>query len=116
SNMEMFLFGGAPTTAEVIKRLHEGFPHVQLRNGYAPSETGPGGSGLAGEDMLANPTSVGKPWPLVEIKVVDDDDHTLPAGQRGEICTRGPCIMQGYYGEPEKSAETLKGGWHHTGD
>jgi acyl-CoA synthetase (AMP-forming)/AMP-acid ligase II len=116
SNLQTFLFGGAPTTAEVIKRLHAEFPRVELRNGYAPTETGPGGSELSGEDVLANPTSVGRPWPLVEIKIVGDDDATLPAGERGEVCTRGPCVMQGYYGEPEKSAEALKGGWHHTGD
>ncbi len=116
SNIQGFLFGGAPTTPEVIKRLHEGFPHIELRNGFAPTETGPGGTGLFGDDVLAHPTSVGKPWPLVEVKVVADDDSTVPNGERGEICTRGPCIMQGYYGEPDKSAEALLGGWHHTGD
>lgn len=116
SNLQLFLFGGAPTTSEVIRRLHEGFPHVQLRNGFAPTETGPGGTGLAGDEVLANPTSVGRPWPLVQVKVVDDHDRSVPAGERGEVCTRGPCIMQGYYDEPAMSEEALKGGWHHTGD
>lgn len=116
SNMKAFVFGGAPTSAEVIKRLHDGFPGIQLRNSYAPTETGPGGTSLIAPELFAKPTSIGKPWPLVEVRIVDDDDRPVPTGQRGEICTRGPCIMREYYGDPERSAEALKGGWMHTGD
>jgi acyl-CoA synthetase (AMP-forming)/AMP-acid ligase II len=116
SNIKGFFFGGSPTSAEVIRRLDEGFPGIDLRNGYAPTETGPAGTFIGGADILARPTSVGTPWPLVEVKVVDDDDNVAPTGERGEVCTRGPCIMKGYYGEPALSAEALKGGWHHTGD
>lgn len=116
SNLKCFFFGGSPTSAEVIRRLDEGFPGIDLRNGYAPTETGPAGTFIGGADILARPTSVGTPWPLVEVKVVDDEDNIVPTGERGEVCTRGPCIMKGYYGDPELSAEALKGGWHHTGD
>lgn len=114
--IEAFMFGGSPTTAEVVRRLNEGFPGVELRNLFAPTETGPAGTLIVSPEILDKPTSVGVPWPLVEVKIVDDDDRTVPAGQRGEICTRGPCIMAGYYGDPELSVEALKGGWHHTGD
>jgi acyl-CoA synthetase (AMP-forming)/AMP-acid ligase II len=116
SNLKAFMFGGSPTSAEVVRRLDEGFPGIELRNMFAPTETGPAGTLIATPEILERPTSVGRPWAFVEMKVVDDDDNTLPAGERGEICTRGPCIMSGYYGDPELSAEALKGGWHHTGD
>ncbi len=116
SNLKAFMFGGSPTSAEVVRRLDAGFPGIELRNMFAPTETGPAGTLIATPEILEKPTSVGTPWDLVEVKIVDDDDNTLPAGERGEICTRGPCIMIGYYGDPELSAEALKGGWHHTGD
>jgi acyl-CoA synthetase (AMP-forming)/AMP-acid ligase II len=116
SNLKAFMFGGSPTSAEVIRRLDEGFPGIELRNMFAPTETGPAGTLISTPEILVRPTSVGLPWDLVEVKCVDDDDNTVPAGERGEICTRGPCIMTGYYGDPELSAEALKGGWHHTGD
>src|SRR3546814_857125 len=116
SNITAFMFGGSPTTAEVIRRLDEGFPGIDLRNMFAPTETGPAGTLINKPEILRRPTSVGTPWALVEVKCVDDDDNTVPTGERGEICTRGPCIMSGYYGDPDLSAEALKGGWHHTGD
>ena len=52
----------------------------------------------------------------VLVKVVDDDDRELPAGEVGEVLTKSDCVMQGYWGNPEATAETLRGGWLHTGD
>ena len=52
----------------------------------------------------------------VLVKVVDDDDRELPAGEVGEIVTKSDCVMEGYWGNPEATAETLRGGWLHTGD
>jgi acyl-CoA synthetase (AMP-forming)/AMP-acid ligase II len=60
--------------------------------------------------------SVGVPVPGVEIGVVDAADALLPAGQAGEVVVRGPNVMRGYLGRPEESAQTLRGGWLHTGD
>jgi acyl-CoA synthetase (AMP-forming)/AMP-acid ligase II len=60
--------------------------------------------------------SVGVPVPGVEVGVVDEADALLPAGQAGEVVVRGPNVMRGYLGRPEESAQTLRGGWLHTGD
>jgi acyl-CoA synthetase (AMP-forming)/AMP-acid ligase II len=60
--------------------------------------------------------SVGVPVPGVEVGVVDAADALLPAGQAGEVVVRGPNVMRGYLGRPEESAQTLRGGWLHTGD
>jgi long-chain acyl-CoA synthetase len=52
----------------------------------------------------------------VLVKVVDDNDDELPPGEIGEIVTRSDCVMAGYWRNPAASAETLRGGWLHTGD
>ncbi|MFN3232032.1 MAG: class I adenylate-forming enzyme family protein [Alphaproteobacteria bacterium] len=62
-------------------------------------------------------TRLGSPLPGQEVKICDPDTgEEVPTGERGEICARGPNIMMGYYKDPEKTAETLKDGWLHTGD
>jgi len=60
--------------------------------------------------------SCGVPRTGVLVKVVDDRDRALPAGEVGEIVTRSDCVMEGYWENPEATADTLRGGWLHTGD
>ena len=60
--------------------------------------------------------STGVPIPGVEVKIFDHEDNELPAGEQGEIVVRGPNVMLGYYKRPAETAETLRGGWLHTGD
>ena len=60
--------------------------------------------------------SCGVPRTGVLVKVVDDDDRELPAGEVGEVVTKSDCVMEGYWGNAEATAETLRGGWLHTGD
>ena len=52
----------------------------------------------------------------VEVKIFDQDDHELPPGEAGEIVTRSDCVMAGYWNNPGATAQTLRGGWLHTGD
>jgi long-chain acyl-CoA synthetase len=60
--------------------------------------------------------SAGVPRTGVLVKVVDENDRELPPGEIGEIVTRSDCVMEGYWENPEANAETLRGGWLHTGD
>ena len=50
------------------------------------------------------------------MKIVDEEDQELPAGEIGQIVAYGPQLMRGYWNLPDQSAEALKGGWMHTGD
>jgi long-chain acyl-CoA synthetase len=58
----------------------------------------------------------GRPSPLVQVRVVDDDDRDVPPGEVGEIVARGPTVMSGYWNRPDENARRQRGGWHHTRD
>ncbi len=62
------------------------------------------------------PGSAGRPIPLVEIQLMDDNDQPVPTGQPGEIAIRGPMVFKGYWGLESENAHTFRNGWHHTGD
>ena len=68
----------------------------------------------AGDDDALR--SVGVARTAIRVRVVGADDGELPAGEVGEVVVDGPTVMAGYLDMPEASAETLRGGWLHTGD
>jgi len=74
-------------------------------------------------DGVRKPGSMGLPAKhpdpkvkFTEMKVVDEDDRELPAGKTGELVVRSPIVMKGYFKDEQKTAETMRNGWLHTGD
>ena len=65
---------------------------------------------------LARLGSVGRPYACLDVMVADANDKPLPAGETGEIICRGDVVMPGYWNNPEATAQTMRGGWLHTGD
>jgi fatty-acyl-CoA synthase len=61
-------------------------------------------------------TSCGQAMPGARVAILDDDGRELPDGEPGEICVQGPTVMQGYFKQPELTAQTLVDGWLRTGD
>jgi acyl-CoA synthetase (AMP-forming)/AMP-acid ligase II len=116
SRVKLFDYGGASMSVEVIKRLAETFPHVELRQTYGMTESGPAGTVLKGEHSMSKLGSVGLPWPLTEVRIVDDAGACVNAGTPGEISIRSPSVMREYFDEPALTQATLRDGWLLTGD
>lgn len=60
--------------------------------------------------------SCGRPSPWLHVELLDANNNPVPDGEPGEICVRGPLVMNGYRNNPELTAETFSGGWLHSGD
>ncbi|MCW2608107.1 MAG: hypothetical protein JWO60_2800, partial [Frankiales bacterium] len=87
---------------------------VGLREGYGCTESSALISAQPVQERRLG--SVGKPVRGVTVRIEGPQGEVLPAGQDGEICVRGPVLMQGYWNAPEATAETVRDGWLHTGD
>jgi long-chain acyl-CoA synthetase len=114
STLRCCISGGASLPVEVLHAF-EGQFGCGILEGYGLSETSPVAS-FNHPDRERKPGSIGTPIKDVEMKVVDEDDHDLPVGEVGEIVIKGPNIMKGYWQRPEATAETMRGGWFHSGD
>jgi len=106
--------GGAAMPIELLKRFEKrfGFP---LLEGDGPTECSPV-TCVNPPDGIRKPGSVGLPVPGVEIEIFDEAGGQLPRGEIGEICVRGANVMQGYWQQPEATAEVFFGAWLRTGD
>jgi long-chain acyl-CoA synthetase len=113
-SLEVCITTGAMTPLELRKRFEEKF-NCKTIQAYGQVESSP----VITMDRLDKPRkfeSVGYPLPHLEVKIVDDEDRTLPPNQHGEICARGHCVMKGYWKNPEGTGEAIRDGWLHTGD
>ena len=116
SSVVRVAYGGAPAAPELVRRIRERFPQARPGQGYGMTETSAIATSNHGEDYERQPDSVGPPVPVCDVKVIGPDGETLPPGEVGELCMRGPNIVRGYWGKPEATAETFRDGWCHSGD
>ncbi|MBE6516880.1 MAG: acetyl-CoA synthetase [Thermoplasmata archaeon] len=101
-----------PDTFEIWRKA----TGLTLMEGYGQTETTLTVATLRG--MKPKPGSMGKPSPQFKVDIVDEKGNSCPPGVNGEIVVKAdaPGIMIGYYRDEDKTAVTLRGGWHHTGD
>ena len=115
SHMTRTISGGMALTKDAAARWKE-TTGVEVNEGYGLTETSPVVSintGGIGRKL----SSIGVAAPGTEIRIMDAEGNELPCGEAGELCVRGPQVMQGYWQQPEKTAEVLSAdGWFATGD
>ena len=107
--------GGAPTPPGLIEECREALPHCGYTDHYGQSETGPL-TILKPLDTKEHAGTVGRPAEGVELRIVDADGNPVPPGTVGELITRGPYLMEGYFGDEDETARYFRGGWGWTGD
>jgi long-chain acyl-CoA synthetase len=113
-NIRFCVSGAAPLTQEIKDRFEQKF-NVPILEGYGLTETSPVVS--VNTDELQKIKSVGPAIPAVSTIVVDDNGNEVPRNHEGELCVKGPGVMECYYKNDEASAESLPGdGWLRTGD
>jgi acyl-CoA synthetase (AMP-forming)/AMP-acid ligase II len=87
-------------------------PWAQRPGGTGQTEVG----GLVTFSALGGEGLHGRPFPLMELRVVDPEGTEVPPGEVGEMAVRGPMVMNGYHDRPVVNAEKFRNGWYHTGD
>lgn len=116
SSIAVVSYGGAPSAPELVSTIKKRFPDAAPGNGWGMTETCATASLNIGEDYVNRPDSAGSPPGAVELKVVNPDGETLPAGEIGELWCKGPMNCKLYWNRPDATAETFRDGWVVTGD
>lgn len=115
SRLKLTVSGGMATQASVAEEWHRktGHPVVQ---GYGLTEASPVVS-INPVDLAQFKAGIGLPVPSTDVKICDEQGDVLPLGEAGELCIKGPQVMQGYWHEPEETQNTFdEEGWLRTGD
>jgi long-chain acyl-CoA synthetase len=116
SSMKIAAMMGTSIPLPLLRAFQAAQPHIKVIQGYGLTETSPLITLVAPEHAEAKIGSIGRAVPGVEVKIVDDDDKELGVEEPGEIITRGPHVMKGYFRRPEATGERIRNGWLHTGD
>ncbi|MEP4484237.1 MAG: AMP-binding protein [Halioglobus sp.] len=118
STLRTGIMAGAPCPIEVMKRVIKDMHMKDVLIAYGQTETSPVNHITLSNDTLAKRTeTVGRAVPWVEIKITDENNRVVPAGEKGEICARGYSVMQGYWNDDERTRETIDAAnWLHSGD
>ena len=111
---ETIAYGASPIAETVLRRAEARFGKVFAQT-YGQAES-PMVITCLKPDEHDRVGSCGRPFTIVEVAVLDDDDNEVPAGETGEICCRGPQTMAYYWNRPEATEAAFRNGWLHTGD
>jgi len=112
------IMAGAPCPVELMKRVMREMHLTEITIGYGMTETGPLSTQTLPHDPIELRTgTVGRPLPHTEIKIINEAGRIVPRGEAGELCTRGYCVMRGYWDDPERTADDIDAArWMRTGD
>jgi fatty-acyl-CoA synthase len=119
STLRTGIMAGSPCPIEVMKQVVDAMHLSEITIAYGMTETSPVSCQSTTETPLEKRVStVGLVQPHLEVKVIDTENgEVVPVGVTGELCTRGYSVMNGYWGEAEKTREAVDADrWMHTGD
>ncbi len=119
SSLETVIYGASPMSVPRLQEAIEKFGPVFFQF-YGQVECPMTITIMRKSEHIADDprrlASCGRPVPWLNVALLDDDGEPVPDGEPGEICTRGPLVMPGYYNKPEQTEEAFRHGWLHTGD
>jgi long-chain acyl-CoA synthetase len=122
SSVRTVMYGASPMPEATLDRIMAAAPHLEFYQAYGMTEVSCTATLLPPEyhrgvhREAGRHRGAGMPIAITELMIADDAGQPVAAGEIGEILVRGPCVMLGYWNQPELTAETLRGGWMHTGD
>ena len=118
STLRTGIMAGSPCPIEVMRRVVDEMHCEEMVIAYGMTETSPIITLTETDDPIEKQvTTVGRISPHVEVKIIDDSGRIVAPGKTGELLSRGYNVMQGYWDDPELTAESIDvAGWMHTGD
>ena len=114
SSLVSAVVGGAPVRLDLLEAFRE--RDIDLIQAYGLTEAGGLTALIRREDAINHIGFAGKPLIGTQIRIGDEQGHTVPTGEVGEILVKGPHVMREYWRKPEATAETIVDGWLHSGD
>jgi fatty-acyl-CoA synthase len=117
STLRTGIMAGAPCPIEIMHRVIDDMNMREVTIAYGMTETSPVSFQSSVDDTIERRvTTIGRVLPHTEVRIVDEEGNTVPCGETGELCTKGYCVMPGYWNDEEKTRECLRDGWIYTGD
>ena len=118
STLRTGIMAGSPCPTAVMSRVIDKMHMSEITIAYGMTETSPVSFQSSTDDAIAlRVSTIGRVHPHLEVKIIDLEGRIVPRGVKGELLTRGYSVMLGYWGDAEKTRETIDAaGWMHTGD
>ena len=116
SSVRIAAYGGAPMAPETIHALNRKIFSARLHNCYGLTECSSLGTVLPPNSPSPGRNRWGSPCPVPRRRCAGRRETGFRPGEPGELCLRGPHIVRGYFGAPEKTREAIRDGWLRTGD
>ena len=115
-SMKIAAMMGTTVPVPLLRAFKAAQPHIQVIQGFGLTETSPLITLVEPGHAVDKMGSIGRAVPGVEVRIVGENGSEIPVGEPGEIITRGPHVMKGYFRKPAATAARVRDGWLYTGD
>jgi long-chain acyl-CoA synthetase len=116
SSVKVAAMMGTSIPLPLLNAFQTAQPHIKVIQGYGLTETSPMITLVDPDKAKEKLGTIGRAVPGVEVKIIDENGKELGNEEPGEIITRGPHVMKGYFRRPDATAARIRDGWLYTGD